>query len=364
MMNLRSMISRLGTGIAAAAFGFSMFASHTASAETKMVFATHVSAGSVNSRQYDVFLAELAERTGGAIKITDKYNSEALIRAVDMLRSVGRGVADLGYFCAGYSPALLPLTSTLELPYLTTKGDAWAQAATELFENNEDFQNEFRALNVELLAFDAPSPTIIGGNREIKSAADIKGMKLRALGDMGNIVQRGGGATPVPLSAAEIFTSMQTGVIDGYISIPLWMPYPENWLPVTKTIVDPGIGTYYACGLVMNSDVYKGLSDDVKKVLAEMRREFPKKSIQMVMDGEQLTVDAATKQGISFYRFKPEEIDEWKKNFDFDALETDWYKRRQELTKVDLPAFMTKFREILAKYEPNSIYEQKFPETK
>lgn len=359
-MQFKTMKSRLG--VAAVMLGLGALAAPSASAETKLVFATHVSAGSVNSQQYDRFLTELAERTGNLVTVTDKYHNEALIRGVDMLRSIGRGVADVGYFCTGYAPALLPLTSALELPYMTSKGDAWAHAAVELFETNEDFQNEFRALNVELLAFDAPSPTIIGGNRVIHAADDIGGMKLRALGDMGVIVQRGGGATPVPLSAAEIFTSMQTGVIDGYVSIPLWMPYPENWLPVTKSIVDPGIGTYYACGLVMNGDIYKSLSDEVKDVLVEMRKEFPQKSIQLVMEGEQKTVEAGVELGVTFYRFSPEEIEDWKNKFGFDALESEWYERRQKLTKADVGAFMADFRQLLAKHEPNSIYDQKFPE--
>lgn len=361
-MQYITMVSRLKATVAAGALALGMFAAAApATAEVSVIYATHTSTGSISNRQYEAFLEELSERTNGYIKVSDKYHSEALIRAVDMLRNVGRGVADVGYFCTGYTPALLPLTSMMEIPYSTSKGDAWSQAGVELYESNEAFRNEFRALNVELLALDAPSSTIIGANKEIKSAADIKGMTLRAYGDLGAIAQRGGGATPVPMSTAEIFTSMQTGVIDGYIGTPLWMPYPENWLPVTKSIVDPGIGVYYACGLVMNLDIYEKLPDEVKQVLAEMRTEFPAKSIKYVAEGDDATVAAATQEGITFYRFTPEEVQAWKDGVGYEALEEEWIKTRSQNTSADVAAFLAEFRAALAEHEPNSTYVQNFP---
>ena len=50
-------------------------------------------------------------------------------------------------------------------------------------------------------------------NREINSLADIQGLKMRIPGLGGEVFQRAGGAA-VAIPAGEIFTSLQTGVID------------------------------------------------------------------------------------------------------------------------------------------------------
>ncbi len=50
-------------------------------------------------------------------------------------------------------------------------------------------------------------------NKEIHSLADIKGMKMRIPGLGGEVFERAGG-TSINLPGGEIFTSMQTGVID------------------------------------------------------------------------------------------------------------------------------------------------------
>jgi TRAP-type mannitol/chloroaromatic compound transport system substrate-binding protein len=50
-------------------------------------------------------------------------------------------------------------------------------------------------------------------NREIKSIADLKGLKMRIPGLGGEVLKRAGG-TPVSLPGDEIYTSLQSGAID------------------------------------------------------------------------------------------------------------------------------------------------------
>ena len=50
-------------------------------------------------------------------------------------------------------------------------------------------------------------------NREINSVKDLEGLRMRIPGLGGEVLRRAGG-TPVTLPGAEIFTSLQTGVID------------------------------------------------------------------------------------------------------------------------------------------------------
>lgn len=346
----------LAVGTVASALG-----AVSASADVQLVYSTYVAQGSASNLQYEAYFDELSKRTNGFVKVKDKFHLSALMKATDQLQGIGKRLADVGYFCTGYTPALLPLTSMAELPYVAEKGDAVSAALAELYESHEPLRREYNRQNVELLAFDAPSSTIIGVNKVVKSSGDLKGLKVRAYGDLGKIAQKAGGMVPVPMSTAEIFTSMQTGVIDGYLGVPLWMPAPENWLSLTKTIVAPGIGTYYTCGLVMNLDVYKSLPQNVKDEIGKMRREFPAKSIAFVEKGDKGTIDQAQEKSVTFYKFTPQEIEAWKTASEYPALEAEWIKTRQGRTDANVESFLKLYRATLAKYEPKSAYEQRFP---
>ncbi|MGE0796918.1 MAG: TRAP transporter substrate-binding protein DctP [Lautropia sp.] len=335
-------------------------AAMSAQAQVDLVYSTYVAQGSAANLQYEAFLDELVKRTGGAVRVKDRLRAGALMKAVDHLSGIGKRLADVGYFCTGYTPALLPLTSMAEMPYVAEKGDAVSAALVDVYETWEPLRREFNRQNVEVLAFDAPSSTIIGVNKPVNSAADLKGLKVRAYGDLGKIAQKAGGMVPVAMATPEIFTAMQTGAIDGYIGIPLWMPAPENWLSLTKTIVAPGIGTYYTCGLAMNLDLYKSLPQPVKDEIAKMRREFPAKSIAFVEQGDARTVAESKQKGVKFYRFSPQEVEGWKKASDYDAIVADWVKTRQARTEASVDEFLKRYRAAYAKHEPASRYQQKF----
>jgi TRAP-type mannitol/chloroaromatic compound transport system substrate-binding protein len=50
-------------------------------------------------------------------------------------------------------------------------------------------------------------------NREIKTVADLKGLKMRIPGLGGEVLRRAGGTT-VNIPGGELFTSLQSGALD------------------------------------------------------------------------------------------------------------------------------------------------------
>lgn len=327
-----------------------------AAAQVSVIYSTYHPQGAIGNLQYERYLDELSERTNGYVTVREKLYSAALMRANEHLRGVGQGLADVGYYCTGNHPAELPLSALAEVPYVTEKGDAVANAMAELYETYEPLRQEFHNANVEALAWDVSSPTIIGVRREVNSADDLRGAKVRAYGEVGNIVSSGGGLSAVNIAAPEVLTSLQTGVIDGYTGVPLWLPNAFNWLDETRTIVSPGIGTYYTCGLVMNLDVFNGLPEEVKAVIAEMRKEHAGKAVEMVMEADRESTERAKELGISIYQFTPEEVSAWKAAAGYDDVVAYWLGSRSNVPNGE--EFLTKFIETVQRLEPGAVYSQ------
>ena len=159
----------------------------------------------------------IAERirtlSGGRIDIT-VYAAGEVVPAFEVLGAVGNGVADIGHTASFYWQGKMPAAAFFTtVPFGLTPAEhvAWIDAGGG------------QALWDELYASFGVKP-FMGGNtgvcmggwfrRELKSLADLRGLKLRSLG-LGGEVYRRLGATPQTTPPAEILSSLQSGVIDG-----------------------------------------------------------------------------------------------------------------------------------------------------
>ena len=104
-------------------------------------------------------------------------------------------------------------------------------------------------------------------NKEIHTTNDLKGLKMRIPGLGGEVLARAGG-TPFTLAGAEIFTSLQTGVIDATE----WVgPYNDRAFGLHKAAkyyYYPGWhepGPSLEC--IINKDAYSSLPDQHKSII-------------------------------------------------------------------------------------------------
>lgn len=361
-MTIRNTLRSLAA--AAVLTGAVLGTGQAASAQEGIIYSTFAHQGAISTKGNLWFIEELARRSGGKFKIKDRFYSGALLKGADQIEGLGDGIADAGYVCSGYDLTRFPLASTAEMPYLTEKGDALAAAMNELYETYPPLKEEFHRNNLELLAIESPSPMIIGVGKKVKieKAADLEGLKIRAFGAYSDLIARGGNIVSVFVEVSEIGSALQTGVVDGYSVLPLWYPAAANFIPITTNIVSPGVGTYYSCNISMNLDTYNALDDDVKEIVGQLRKEFPKKTIELTEEGDKATLEQGKAAGVNFYKFTPEEVQTWKDRLDVDQLRANWIAERQKHTTANVQEFADKLMELVAKYEAQSTYTQDFPQ--
>ena len=101
-------------------------------------------------------------------------------------------------------------------------------------------------------------------NKEINSLEDLKGLKMRIPGLGGEVFEQAGG-TAVNLPGGEIFTSMQTGVIDATEWVGPYNDLAFGLHQVAKYYYYPG---WQEAGptleVIINQDAWNELPDDLK----------------------------------------------------------------------------------------------------
>jgi len=205
--------------------------------------------------------------SGGRIDIA-VYAAGEVVPAFEVLGAVGNGVADIGHTASFYWQGKMPAAAFFTtVPFGLTPSEhvAWIEAGGG------------QALWDELYAPFGVKPFMAGNTgvcmggwfrRELKSLADLRGLKLRSLG-LGGEVYRRLGATPQTTPPAEILTSLQSGVIDGAEFVGPGTDIALGLYRVAPYYYYPGFNKPNGTGeCIVALKVWEALSDELKAIVA------------------------------------------------------------------------------------------------
>jgi TRAP-type mannitol/chloroaromatic compound transport system substrate-binding protein len=158
------------------------------------------------------FARLIGELSGG--RLTAKvYGAGEIVPAFEVFDAVSQGVADAGHGAAYYWKGKIPSAvffTAVPFGMTAQEMNGWMHYGGGL----EVWQEAYAPSNVIPLAGGSTGVQMAGWfNREINSAQDLKGLKMRIPGMAGEVFAAAGG-TAVRIPGGEIYTSLQTGVID------------------------------------------------------------------------------------------------------------------------------------------------------
>jgi len=106
-------------------------------------------------------------------------------------------------------------------------------------------------------------------NKELKTVADMKGLKVRAAGEGGEILARMGTAT-VMMPGGELYESMKRGVIDAFEYGGPYVNWTMAFHEVAKYVyMSPARAPGGSGGFAVNKAVWSKLPDDLKGVVKD-----------------------------------------------------------------------------------------------
>ena len=141
------------------------------------------------------------------------YGSGELVGAFEVFDAVSHGAAEMGhgaaYYWVGKSP-VAPMFATVPFGMNAQEMNSWLHYGGGL----DLWRELYGQFNLRPFACGNSGVQMAGWfNKEIRSLEDIKGLKMRIPGFGGEVLQRAGGV-PVSLPGSEVYTALQTGVID------------------------------------------------------------------------------------------------------------------------------------------------------
>ncbi|MEL6572382.1 MAG: TRAP transporter substrate-binding protein [Pseudomonadota bacterium] len=210
--------------------------------------------------------ARIQELTNGEIQVT-YFAAGERVGAFDSFDEVASGNAQAyiaaDYYWKGKHPGWAPFTA---IPFgLTyTEIDAWTKfgGGQELW---DELAAEFGLKNFAM----GNTGVQMGGwfNKEIESADDLKGLKMRIPGLGGDVLAKLGGS-PVSLPGGQIYENLVSGAVDATEWVGPFNDYFMKFYEAAKYYYYPGMhepGSQLALG--MNKAFWDGLSDTHKAII-------------------------------------------------------------------------------------------------
>ena len=253
-------------------------ASQTASKEAakpaaKVLESAYVNASDTAHKAFDFISKEAEKRSNGTLKI-NYHPGTLLTKEAEIIDAVKSGNIFMG--CpVGAASSLFPEMGVFLVPFLVRdyehayklwNGEVGKQLA-ELIENKYKVR--------VLYYFDFGFRHFWNTKRPINTPADLNGLKMRVqqgkvFADTVNAL----GASAVPMGWNEVIPAVQQGVVDG-ADLPVINIYLLKAYEVSKY----ASLTYHNYGptmVVVNPDVWKGLSQEHKDILSQLAIEAQK----------------------------------------------------------------------------------------
>jgi C4-dicarboxylate-binding protein DctP len=241
----------------------------------------HPPANTYVSLMQNFFVPEVSKRVAAKTKYKVEFvegYGGAMVKVADTLEGVQAGIIDIGGYCFCFEPSNLPLHAfQVMLPFGTMDPETSLKVARAVYDKvpymSKVFEDKFKQ---KLIALIADNGYNLGTNFEWNSVADIKGQKIAGAGLNLKWLEFAG-ATPVQSSLPDAYTSMQTGVYNG------WIMFPSAWVnfklyEVGKVYTEIGFGAITWHGLTINTNRWNSLPKEVQEVILEVAKEYEGKT--------------------------------------------------------------------------------------
>ncbi|MFZ5587175.1 MAG: TRAP transporter substrate-binding protein [Thermodesulfobacteriota bacterium] len=210
-------------------------------------------------------LEELKKRSNGRITYT-LYAGAALGSGPEHFDIVKKGLSDMGYFTATWTPGRFPLADALSLATWVDGKDVATKIGNELYAKDQGVQKEFEG--VKVLELNGCIQAFIWTKKPVKTMEDLKGLKIRSPGGHQTNYIKALGAEPVFMPLGEVYMAMETGTIDGIVTCsPLVLAFK------LYEVAKHGVVATFGCvteGVVMNQKSWEKAPADLQKIIEEV----------------------------------------------------------------------------------------------
>ena len=220
-----------------------------------------------------VFKNYVENASNGEIAVELFIGTQLCSTGEECLQGVSEGAIDIYISTSGGAASIFPFIQVLDLPYLMSD-DRVAEGvltSTSFTQTMRDMTSAASDDTIRLMTIGNTGGwrSFANTERTVRTPADLAGLKLRTVpADLPQELTTALGASPTPIPWPELFTSLQTGVVEGTangITDIMNMKFPDAGLNYLTLDNHAYMGAFWW----MSEQTFQGLSPEMRRVVVD-----------------------------------------------------------------------------------------------
>jgi TRAP-type C4-dicarboxylate transport system substrate-binding protein len=218
----------------------------------------------INTEMLEGLIADMEEATDGEVTAEIKMGLAPPPAQMDMIMDQA---ADISIIFHGYQPGRFLGTKLIELPGYEGNAEQASVAYWRVFEEHLADLDEHRG--VKVIGLSTHGPAQVHSNQEVKTLADLDGLKTRLPGGVATDVGAQLGMVGIQVPAPKVYETLDSGAADA-VTMNMGERISFKLNEVAKNVYEMPGGFYRGSfAVIMNQDVFDSLPDEARSALEE-----------------------------------------------------------------------------------------------
>ena len=303
-----STLKNLKLACSAAAIAVAGVAAHAdGHASTKLRIQTHFSQETLSGQMAGTFIDDVNAMSNGEIAI-EMFYASSVVKSAETFDAAATGILDCdmtgGAYQTGKNPAFQfagDLTGGYANPY---QQYAWLLHGG----GYEALNGLYNNYGMEFVGWWIPGPESLASTKPLSGVADLNGWKFRSPPGVITLIFEKLGASPIVMDFNEIFTALETGIIDGADAANLTNNIGLGLYDIAEHTNYPGFHSMPADHLACNKSVWDAMPAHHQSILkvAMQALALRNTTVNEVANAKN-SVDLAAK-GLNMYQWSEDDM--------------------------------------------------------
>ncbi|ASJ71208.1 TRAP transporter substrate-binding protein [Granulosicoccus antarcticus] len=273
---------------------------------SKLRIQNHQSQESTSGRLIAEFVDQVHLMSGGEIEI-EMFYSSAVVKSAETFDAAATGILDCdmtnGSYQTGKNPAYQFVADTMGGYDTPIQFQTWVNFGGGREQINELYGEQ----GMTFIGAHVGGQEALNASKPIRGVDDLKNFKFRSPPGMESEIFASLGAKPVVMDFTEVFTALESGIVDGADASGLAVNLGMGLYDIVKHTTYPGFHSMSSDHLACRSDIWNAMPEKHRAIIEVAHKSLAMDLIMQTLVDEGEALGELEGMGVTTYDWSAEE---------------------------------------------------------
>lgn len=277
-----------------------------AQAKTKLRIQSHQAPESTQGKLLQQFEKDVETMSGGEIEL-EMFYSSAVVASAETFDAAGSGILDCdmtnGSYQTGKNAAFQFVADTMGGYDTPMQFLAWVNYGG----GREAINELYEPFGMTFIGAHVGGQESLNSTKPLRGTDDLKNFKFRSPPGMESEIFASLGAKPVVMDFTEVFTALETGIVDGADASTLAVNKSIGVYDIAKHTTFPGFHSMSSDQLACNTEVWNDVPEAHKRIIEVAHKALMADYVMVTMVDNGEALASMPEMGVTTYDWSAEE---------------------------------------------------------